>query len=199
MPLVDVQQGTAEWLAARSGKITASIAAACLGAHPHMSRQEAWRQVLGTAKDKSNKHTNWGTEYEPRAREDYEIVTGNFVVETGFWVHPVYEWLGASPDGFIGTARGLELKCPSKCPTALAGYHRIQCIVNMLCTGRKEWDYFVWVPGNGHYLQTIRLNGEAPGLVRRLREFYDLYVLTNTEPPRKKARRATQKKPQEVF
>ena len=45
--------------------------------------------------------TEHGNLHEPLAQMDYQVKTGNFVEECGFIVHPVYDWLGASPDGLV--------------------------------------------------------------------------------------------------
>lgn len=187
MPELKAEQGSTEWHSHRVGRITASVAAGALGLHPHMSRQEAWRSVLGIQKDKSNNATRWGQEFEPTARAAYEVESGNFVTETGFWVHPVHNFLGASPDGLIGSDECLELKCMGKLPEAVPIYHRIQCLVQMLCTERNFCTYFVWTH-NGTFCRRVHLAGEA-WLIRKLTAFYEEFVLTSIEPPRKTRRK----------
>jgi putative phage-type endonuclease len=89
-----------------------------------------------------------GTEKEPIARAAYEAHTGDFVTQTGFWLHPTIEWLGASPDGLVGDDGLLEIKCPrtsthlkyrkdAKPPTQ----YKRQMIVQLMCTGRKWVDF----------------------------------------------------------
>lgn len=188
MPQLEATQRSDEWLAARKGKITASIAAACLGLCPWTSRQEAWRTIMGTSKTKNNKHMKWGTEFEPTARQDYEADSGNFVEETGFWIHPTISWLGASPDGLVGADGLAEIKCPGKLPLIVPIHHRIQMIVQLVVTERKWCDYYVWTHDEGKFTRRVFVAGWA-GLFRRLEEFYTTYVLTNTEPPRKKRKK----------
>jgi len=162
-----------------------------------MSRQEAWRRSLGIEKDSSNERTRWGEQYEQTAKEAYEVETGRFIEPTGFWVSRVYDWLGASPDGFVGTDGLYEGKAPGKLPEAVPVYHRIQMIVQMIVCERAWCDYFVWVPERegecgepigGTFLRRVHLAGAA-GIIRKLEAFYRTYVLTETEPPRKKAKR----------
>lgn len=184
---IHVEQGTQEWLDARVGCITASVAAGALGIHPHMSRAEAWRRCLGTQKESSNDAIRWGQQFEPIARYHYEIETGFLVQSGGLWVHDEYPWLKASPDGLIGNDGALEIKCGGKVPDKIPAYHRVQCIVQLLCTGRSWVDYFAWTP-NGFYMERVHPQGAA-GLVNRLRRFYETYVLPGVEPPRKKPRR----------
>lgn len=189
MPLIVSSQLTDEWFAARIGKISASIAAGCLALHPHMSRAEAWRTALGTNKKVDNRHVRWGSEFEPVARAAYEIQSGNLVMETGLWQHPVHDWLIASPDGLIGNDEILEVKCVGTLPTAVPIYHRIQMLVQMLCTGRHFGTYFVWTH-SGTFLRRVHLAGEA-WLLRKLKAFYEEFVLTSLEPPRKARKKKT--------
>lgn len=187
MPLLCAEQRSEGWFSVRKGRITASVAAGCLGVHPHMSRQEAWRRCLGIEKDSGNRATRWGEQFEPMAKLAYETETGNWLEPTGFWVSRVYDWLGASPDAFVDADGLFECKCPGKLPGAVPVYHRIQMIVQMIVTERAWCDYFCWTP-DGIFLRRVHLAGAA-GLVRKLEDFYRTYVLTGLEPPRKKAKR----------
>ena len=118
MPQITVAQRTPEWHAARKGKVTASIAAACLGLDKYTSRKKAWRTILGREpEDTGNPHLARGVLFEPKARWEYEVLTGNTVVETGLWTHPECEWLAASVDGCVGDDAILECKCPMVAPT----------------------------------------------------------------------------------
>ncbi len=187
MPQLISDQRTDEWLGARMGRITASLAAACLGLDSHKSRAAAWREITGTGKQKQNRAMRWGQENEPKARAAYEVLTGNIVEETGFWVHPLYDWLGASPDGLIGDIGLLECKCPANLPPEVPVPHRIQCMVQLAVTGRLWCDYVAWVDDDHHFLQRIDRRGLA-GLLHRLKQFYRAFVETGIEPP-KRARR----------
>ena len=183
MPIVVYDQRSPEWHAVREGKITASIAAACLGFDEYTSRQKAYRTILGE-KATENKHMRWGTEFEATARLEYEVATGNMIEETGFWLHHEFDWLGASPDGMIGDDGLLEIKCPSHVPTSVPLRHRIQMIVQLAVTGRKWCDYFVWA-GDKRFMARVYPSG-ADGIIRRLDEFRKTFVLPKIEPPRKK-------------
>ncbi len=189
MPLLVRKQRTEEWKAAHIGRITSSIAAACLRLDPNKGAAAAWREARGTAKEAaSNFWMERGVIGEPLARNAYECLTGDLVQETGLWVHPLLDWLGASPDGLVGPRGLFEGKCPKTLPTIVPVHHRIQCIIQCLVLERDWCDYFAWHPNEGHFLQRVHLAGEA-GLIRRLKEFYDTYVTTNVEPPRKTRKR----------
>lgn len=191
MPETVSAQRTPEWYAARKGKITASLAAACLGLDPYKSRRKAWREIMGTEPpERGNRAMEWGIRWEAAARLDYEIDTGNMVTCVGFFVHPLLPWLGASPDGLIGTDGLCEIKCPTNCPNRVPIHHRIQCLVQLAVTGREWCDYYAWGASGQRFLRRVHRAG-IPGLVLRLKAFYDSYVVTGTEPPRRRARKAS--------
>lgn len=193
MPEICKSQRSDEWHLLHRNRITASAAAACLGLSTYDSRQKAWRSILGLQDaTPENSYIQWGERIEPVARKSYEVLTGNIVTEAGFWVHPVYDWLGASPDGLIGKDGLVEIKCPGmgnigKLPTSVPITHRIQCIVQLAVTGRKWVDYFSFVDG-GYFLKRIFRSG-VDGIVAKLKKFYETYILTGIEPERKKPRR----------
>lgn len=184
MPLLEIDQRTPEWLEARKGKVTASIAAGCLGLCPYTSRQKAWRTILGTEPQRENNHMRWGTEFEPTARRAYECETGNIVDEGGFWVHDSIPWLAASPDGLVGHDGISEVKCPGKLPLIVPIHHRVQMLIQLAVTGREWADYYVWTH-DGTFLRRVYRAG-ITGLIARLELFYNRYVLTGIEPPKKK-------------
>jgi hypothetical protein len=53
-----------------------------------------------------------GTDEEPNAKAAYEAATGRIVTDVGFCQHPNLEFVGASPDGFVGDGL-IEIKCPN--------------------------------------------------------------------------------------
>ena len=185
MPLIKgIAQGTPEWIQARVGCITASMAAACLRIDPGRSAASAWREIMGTEKIEVNHWMEQGIQGEPLARNAYECLTGELVRKGGFWVHPSIPWLKASPDGLVGADGLVEIKVPRSLPLSVSHKYRVQCLVQLIVTERSWCDLFCWTPNDGHFLQRVHLAGEA-GLIRRLKEFYDTYVTTNVEPPRK--------------
>jgi putative phage-type endonuclease len=184
MPLVKCDQRSPEWFEARRGKITASIAAACLRLDPHTSAAKAWRIVTGNEEDRPT--TFWmeqGVVGEPLARNAYECDTGRLALETGFWVHDHFGWLGASPDALVGSDGMVEFKVPRELPASVPIHHRIQCIIGMLCARRSWCDYMAWTP-HGYFIQRIYVAGES-GLLMKLLTFYREFVVPGIEPGRK--------------
>ena len=185
MPEIVVAQRCPEWYEARRGKITASLAAACLHLDPYKSAKAAWREIMGIDPGyRPNRAMQWGITYECQARLDYEAEQGVFVETTGFWVHPELPWLGASPDGLCGADGLAEIKCPLNARNRVPIHHRIQCLVQLAVTGRSWCDYYSWGVAGERFLRRVHRAG-IPGLLVRLEAFYRAYVLTGIEPPRK--------------
>jgi len=94
----------------------------------------------------------WGTRFEPIAKELYENETKCTITDVSCVQHPVYSFLGASPDGIIFPSdpsdvrrrgRLVEFKCPFSraesdgIPEAYV--HQMQ--MQMECTGIDECEY----------------------------------------------------------
>lgn len=94
----------------------------------------------------------WGTRMEVVAKQMYEETTQCSIVDVGCCVHPIYPFLGASPDGIIFPndendvaryGRLVEFKCPfSRGVTEgipIAYVYQMQ--MQMECTGIDECEY----------------------------------------------------------
>lgn len=107
--IVQLPQGSPEWLAYRRSRFNASESAAVLGASPWQTSYQLWLEKTGKATNKPNAAMLRGTELEPAARAGYED-------QTGLVMQPVVLEAGrysASLDGM--TLEGdlvLEIKCP---------------------------------------------------------------------------------------
>jgi putative phage-type endonuclease len=115
-------QGTAEWLAARTGRLTASRMSAIMakgrGGAPSTTREACMGELIAeyltgqSGENYTNADMQRGTALEPDARAAYESRTGQMVQEVGLVLHPKNERFGASPDGVVGDDGLLEIKCP---------------------------------------------------------------------------------------
>lgn len=152
------EQGTAEWLSERCGKVTASKIADVMaktktgygaGRANYMADLIAERLTGEPKQGFVNEAMRWGTETEPQARAMYELETGFIVTETGFVPHPTIEGAGASPDGLVNDDGLVEIKCPNTAThiDTLRGAkidrkYLLQMHWQMICTSR-EWCDFV--------------------------------------------------------
>jgi len=158
------EQGSAEWLAERSGKWTASRFVDVLARDKKTGKPQAalskalWdvvvERVTGKPKDGPSSYSlQWGHDVEGFAREAFELETGKAVEQAGFLEHPQYPFAGASPDGLIGESEGLELKCPKDPAVHLARFlsgvpaeYIPQIQGGMWVTGFKRWNFASFDP-----------------------------------------------------
>lgn len=168
MRVVECEQGTPEWLAARAGVATAScfsnILARIKSGEASDRRNYRARLVVERLTGRcvssfSSAAMKQGTEREPLARDAYMVRTGAYVQQVGFLRHDTIE-AGASPDGLIDDDGGLEIKCPELAthleylrlksePTA----YTPQIQGCMWISGRQWWDFASFNPDFPEHLQ----------------------------------------------
>jgi putative phage-type endonuclease len=110
--IVQLQQGTREWLEWRHRGIGASDAPVIMGENPWKDVSELLKHKCGAPKDQGeNAAMTRGTMLEPEARKRY-------VLQRGFDVQPAclqsnqYDWLRASVDGLSADGKAVvEIKC----------------------------------------------------------------------------------------
>lgn len=157
-----MEQGTAEWHAARCGKVTASRVADVIAktkSGPSASRANYMAELIcerltGVVGDTfKSPAMEWGTTNEPLARTAYESAGGILVTEVGFVPHPTLDAAGASPDGLVGDDGLVEIKCPNTAThldTLLTGKipdrYNTQMQWQMACTGRDWCDFVSFDP-----------------------------------------------------
>lgn len=193
-----MEQRTPEWYAARRHKITGSSVGAILGVNPYRTEDDVLRAMVrefhgAESEFKGNEATEWGTIMEAQAAAAYTMETGNAIQPEGFVVHPVQQWLGASPDGLIGADGLIEIKCPyglrnksePKFKTlAEQPHYHAQIQIQLFVTGRKWCDFFQWAPA-GTELERVQYNKEfMRHALQKLFEFYQRYKREVHEPQR---------------
>lgn len=157
-----VEQGTAEWLALRAGKVTASRVADVIAktkTGPGASRANYMAELIAErlTGEPAEKFVNaamaWGTEKEPEARALYEFLTDAEVTQVGFVPHPTISDSGASPDGLVGTEGMVEIKCPNIAThietllgQVVPAKYITQMQWQMACTGRQWCDFASYDP-----------------------------------------------------
>ena len=95
------------WFRMRAGRITASKLKAVCSTDPAMPSVSLVLSICHPELSKfSTAVTNWGCEHERVARTKYNSMYSSIhqeftVKESGFFIHPGYPFIGASPDGLI--------------------------------------------------------------------------------------------------
>jgi putative phage-type endonuclease len=157
-----IEQGSAEWLAIRLGKVTASRITDVLakGKSGEAATREDYRTELVVQRltnEPGESFTNaameWGTQTEPMARIAYEAQANVFVEQVAFVDHPTIEWFGCSPDGLVGETGLVEIKCPASkthIKYLLGGKPPAKYVPQMQCqmavTGREWCDFVSYDP-----------------------------------------------------
>ncbi len=166
--IIQCDQRTPEWLAARAGRVTGTAADAVLakgkGSAESVQRRNlrvrlALERFIGRAIDEGKQVTQAmqdGIDREAAAISAYEASTGNLVERTGFLAHNQLA-IGVSLDGHVGDLDGLiEVKCPIhathletiKTRIIPTDYMR-QIVHGQLVTGAKWTDYVSYHPDFG--------------------------------------------------
>ncbi len=165
--IIDCEQRTPAWFAARAGVLTASEAADMLakpnknGSEPACRRDLRVCKALELLTGRPAEEASFvsfdmkrGEEMEPEAVCAYEGETGSLVRPVGFLRH-VSLPIGCSPDGMIGDyERGLELKCPKQATHwgylqlsgAVPPAYLPQIMHSLLVTGLPSWDFVSYHP-----------------------------------------------------
>lgn len=170
MQIIDCEQGTDEWFAARLGVVTASkfkdVMAKGAGKtrRSYMIKLIAERLSGQAEQGYTNAAMEWGTLTEPEARQAYTFVSENDVQEVGFC--KLSEFVGASPDSLVNDDGLLEIKCPltsTQIETVLSGEvpasHKAQIQGQLYVTGREWCDFVSFDP---------RIQGDASMFIKRV-------------------------------
>jgi len=170
MKIVDVEQGSPEWLQARLGIPTTSCFDKLMTASLKPSTQaEVYQNKLVaewyTGEPEYvyvNDAMARGTELEPLGRASYEFATSKDVDQVGFIYRDDDKLVGCSPDGLCGDM-GVEIKCPL--PSTHVSYllagglpakYVGQVQGSMLITGFDRWDFTSYCPGFPPLIITVK-------------------------------------------
>jgi predicted phage-related endonuclease len=173
--VIEAEQRTPEWYAARAGRLTGSRACDMLAkiktgeaaARRDYRVQLSIERLTGTTLDEGgfiSKEMQHGIDTEPQALAAYEADTGLLVRKTGFLAHNEF-MAGCSLDGDIQNFTGiLELKCPK--PATHVGYLKSRVIPtdylaqithNLWVSGAQWADYVSFDPRLPEGLQYLRI------------------------------------------
>lgn len=162
MKVIDVQQGSDEWVRARLGLPTASCADRIITPKtrkPSAAQDRYLAQLVAEwfvgapVEEFDSKWTARGRELEAEAARCYEFVRGMETQTVGLCLTDDGTF-GASPDRLVGQDGLLEIKCPSATmqvwcylhDSAAAAEHWPQMQAQLWVTGRRWADLLIWNP-----------------------------------------------------
>jgi hypothetical protein len=184
MIILDHEQGSPEWFAARRGIPTASefdriitpkTGKASAGQSAYIGElidqlvnPNAYNEWLG------NEHTERGNRLEPKARAYYEFTRRVKTQQCGLVLRDD-RLAGCSPDSLIGDDGGVEAKAPEGkkhvkwlVDDELPDEHKAQVHGNLLITGRAFWDFISYCPGYKPFIVRTTPNNYTKDLAREL-------------------------------
>ena len=187
--VVNLVQGSAEWLAYRRSMRNASETAAVLGISPWVTPYQLWLLKTGRKEQAVNVPMRNGTALEPEARSAYELETGNvmqpLVMQAGEY--------SASLDGM--TLHGdliVEIKCPMRGADSdlwsdvsagrAPGYHAAQIQHQLMVSGAARAHLWVF-DGSEGLLLPIERDDAAMAAIRDAWEAFWQFIVTDTPPP----------------
>ena len=195
--ILDLDQGTEEWLNARKGRATASnaklivtptgkLSASADGYLRQLAREHICDDPLAFA---GNKATEWGHEHESAARELFREKTGMTVREVGFCQSLTHPSLGCSPDGLIMSLdgciiAGIEIKCPQVdthveylMEGVLPKSYAPQVHWSLAITGLPAWYFMSYFPGLNPLLIQIERDEYTDKIHAAAIEFAEKYAI----------------------
>lgn len=160
--IVSPEQGTPGWFAMRRDKITASDGGCVVEVNKNEAPYKFLIKKLVTSPFTGNMFTHHGKKFEKIATSLYEYRLNVTVDEYGLLGHPVYNFLGASPDGIVGpykrdgihltqyVGRMVEIKCPFVRKIQMEGdifdicpeYYWVQVQLQLECCELEECDFW---------------------------------------------------------
>jgi len=177
----EIVQGTPEWLDLRLGRVGGSE---CSPFFSYANKPEKIpdglvslaiakaAEILTQERPESfvTDAMQWGTEWEPAARDAFEEAYFKDVKETGYVSAGKY--FGVSPDGIVDGKELLEIKCPQgkewlrfRYTKEIPKAHLAQMQWGMYLLGISLATYFVWHPSLGHTAKTVMLPDDTKALL----------------------------------
>ena len=153
----NIDQNTDEWMALRLGKFTASTFSDLMANKTTLTYQKAINKVVyeiltGEAPESfTNSYMERGHELEPMAKEQYSFMKFTEIDNGGFF--QLGKYIGASPDGLVGSDGLVEIKCPAfntminyMIKKELPNEYKYQVHGQMYVSGRKWCDFMAYHP-----------------------------------------------------
>ncbi len=169
-----MEQRTSQWYQARVGKITASrfadvMAGSTTQRYRNYVSSLALERLTGVrANSFQNDAMLHGIKYESHAIRWYQSQLGVRVQEASFELHKEYDFIGASPDGYIQTSGLIEVKCPqignhlkTVQSNRLPSQYKWQLQGQMMVTNRMWVDFVSFHPELGGHVIKVHRDSQA--------------------------------------
>ena len=188
MKIIELEQGSQEWLSWRKTVITATDASIILGNNPWDTPYRCWQKKLGLIEEKkSNEAMERGKRLEPEAR-------AQFIERHGVDMIPVvvesteFEFLGASLDGISELGNTiLEIKCGGAKLHDMAArgeipvYYQDQMQHQLFVTRAQKCFYYSYDGTNGICIEVLPDPEYQNKFMPKAREFWKCVAFN--EPP----------------
>lgn len=202
-----MEQGSAEWLAARRHGIGGSEASVLFGCNPYLNEIALWALKTGRVSPQASSihdtpHLYWGTALEPAVRQGYMDLTGRTVVEGHTMLaHPDVPCLLANTDGTIVDVPGKPGRGVYEGKTAsvfarsswytedgepdIPLHYQVQVQHYLACTGYKWASLAVYFGGHREPLEWFDIERHdrlIEELCRRADRWWQRHVVEDTQP-----------------
>lgn len=190
MEIIDIPQGSKEWLSLRSGKITGTDSAIICGISPYKTKIQLWEQKLGfIPPDECTPKMKRGSELEYPARLLLQESLGmEFTPIVA--VHDKRSWMMASLDGISNCGHFMcEIKCPSFSAHEQAidghyhNYYYYQMQHCLAVTGCEKCYYSSYFPGHEREIVVIEVFPDLEKQAEIIEKGYEFYVQMCTMNP----------------
>jgi len=192
MKIIELEQGSEDWLLWRKAHITATSAGILMGHNPWRTPLDLYNEMLGfTAPQETNAAMTRGSEMEPTAR-------ALFVERVGIEMIPIVcesdvnHWMAASLDGWNEEGKIiLEIKCPNakthdmalNCDLPI--YYRDQIMHQFAVTQGKICYYMTYRPEHPKPFAIIEIMPDWNYIAEMIeveREFYENHLCVFNPP-----------------
>ena len=187
--IIEMQQGSPEWLKFRRSKIGASDAPIIMGMSPWKTPYELWLEKTQDVKTEENASMSFGKANEAAARQLFEEMTGFLMMPNKMAINPLLEWQIASLDGIdIFQEDIVEIKCANAKDHELAKNQMVpdkymhQLQHQMACADVEYAYYFSYHKGEGIIVKVWRIDSVIYMLTEAEKKFYEENILGNQPP-----------------
>ena len=192
MRIIECEQGSPEWFAARSGIPTgtdfADMITAVKGDLSKSSDKliaELIDQIVRPDMQEQtftgNRHTERGKELEPQAGAWFSFMTGLKIHQVGLCVRDDGR-VGCSPDYLVGADGGLEIKCPDgkthvsyMLGNVLPDEYKQQVHGSMVVTGRRYWYFLSYCHGYKPFLIKVEWDDYTDKVSTAIESFLEAF------------------------